>query len=151
MIERLYSAVKRRRRGLAITSESGTGARGSGAGAPAALAASPLRSEAANAAEEVLVLLVLIKVRFLSPPYSNCSGSTCLTHVGTEGGGTPRELKNRAMALVLRLLEWITCKYQPGGAVKFRTAPILALTGTYPSGKPQYRLVWNSATSTTGC
>jgi hypothetical protein len=35
----------------------------------------------------VLVLLVLIKVRFLSPPYSNCPGSTCLTHVGTEGTG----------------------------------------------------------------
>jgi hypothetical protein len=61
MIERLYSAVKRRRRGRAITSESGTAGRGPGAGAPAALAASPLRSEAANAAEEVLVLLVLIK------------------------------------------------------------------------------------------
>jgi hypothetical protein len=30
------------------------------------LPASPLRSEAANVAEEVLVLLVLIKVRFLS-------------------------------------------------------------------------------------
>jgi hypothetical protein len=28
--------------------------------------------EAANAAEEVRVLLVIIKVRFLSPPYSNC-------------------------------------------------------------------------------
>lgn len=42
---------------------------------------SPLRFEAANAAEEVLVLLVLIKVRFLSPPYSNCPGSTCLTHL----------------------------------------------------------------------
>jgi hypothetical protein len=36
---------------------------------------SPLRSEAANAAEEVLVLLVLIKLRFLSPPYSNCYAS----------------------------------------------------------------------------
>jgi hypothetical protein len=33
----------------------------------------------------VLVLLVLIEVRFLSPPYSNCPGSTCLTHLGTEG------------------------------------------------------------------
>src|SRR5664280_1221060 len=85
MIERLYSAVKRRRCGRAVTSESGTGGRGPGVGAPAALAASPLRSEAANAAEEVLVLLVLIKVRFLSPPYSNCPGSTCLTHLGTEG------------------------------------------------------------------
>jgi len=49
------------------------------------LAASPLRSEAANAAEELIALLVLIKVRFLSPPYSNCCGSTCLTDVGTEG------------------------------------------------------------------
>jgi hypothetical protein len=33
----------------------------------------------------VLVLFLLIKVRFLSPPYSNCPGSTCLTHLGTEG------------------------------------------------------------------
>jgi len=39
---------------------------------PAALAASPLRSEAANAAEEELVFFMLIKVRFLSPPHSNC-------------------------------------------------------------------------------
>jgi hypothetical protein len=55
-----------------MTSESGTGGRRPGVAAPAALAASPLRSEAANAAEEVLILLVLIKVRFPSPPYSNC-------------------------------------------------------------------------------
>src|SRR5664279_1920426 len=84
-IERLYSAVKRRRTGRATTSESGTRGRMAGGTAPAALAPSPLRSEAANAAEELLVLLVLIKVRFLSPPYSNCRGSTCLTDVGTEG------------------------------------------------------------------
>ena len=70
-IERLYSAVKRRRTGRATTSESETRGRRAGGVAPAALAASPLRSEAANAAEELLVLLVLIKVRFLSPPYSN--------------------------------------------------------------------------------
>src|ERR1035437_10572042 len=74
MIERLYSAVKRRRCGRAVTSESETGWRRPGAGAPAALAA-----------EEESILLVLIKVRFLSPPYSNCPGSTCLTHLGTEG------------------------------------------------------------------
>jgi transposase len=67
------------------------------------------------------------------------------------GAGTPRELKNRAVALVLRLHEWITRRYQPGGAVNFRTAPIPALTGTCRSVKPQYRLVWNSATCTTGC
>jgi hypothetical protein len=67
------------------------------------------------------------------------------------GAGTPRELKNHTVALVLRLLEWITCKYQPVGAVEFRTAPILALTGPRRSVEQQYRLVWNSATSTTGC
>ena len=81
----LYSALKRRRCGRAITSESGRACRASDGEAPAALPASLLRSEAANAAEEVLVLLVLIKVRFLSPPYSNCPESTCLTHLGTEG------------------------------------------------------------------
>src|ERR1035438_4624937 len=84
MIDNLYSALKRRRCGRAVTSESGS-CRAADGGAPAALPASPLRSEAANAAEEVLALLVLIKVRFLSPPYSNCPGSTCLTHVGTVG------------------------------------------------------------------
>jgi hypothetical protein len=86
MIASLYSALKRRRCGRAITSESGRACRASDGEAPAALPASLLRSEAANAAEEVLVLLVLIKMRFLSPPYSNCPGSTCLTHLGTEGG-----------------------------------------------------------------
>ena len=40
---------------------SSTNGRGAGNSAPAALAA-----------EEVLVLPMLIKVRFLSPPYSNC-------------------------------------------------------------------------------
>src|ERR1035438_9430752 len=87
MIDNLYSALKRRRCGRAVTSESGS-CRAADGGAPAALPASPLRSEAANAAEEVLALLVLIKVRFLSPPYSNCPGSTCLTHVGTVGTPT---------------------------------------------------------------
>src|ERR1017187_5838855 len=85
MTDSLYSALKRRRCGRAITSESGRTCRAADGEAPAALPASPLRSEAANAAEEVLVLLVLIEVRFLSPPYSNCPGSTCLTHLGTEG------------------------------------------------------------------
>jgi hypothetical protein len=30
-------------------------------------------------------------------------------------------------------------------------ASILTLSGTNRSGKPQYRLAWNSATFTTGC
>src|ERR1019366_4694522 len=97
MIDNLYSALKRRRCGRAVTSESGS-CRAADGGAPAALPASPLRSEAANAAEEVLILLVLIKVRFLSPPYSNCPGSTCLTHVGTEGVTVPQVHKRSAFA-----------------------------------------------------
>jgi transposase len=61
------------------------------------------------------------------------------------GAGTPRELKNRAARLVLRLLEWLTSGYRPDGAVESRTAPILALSGTYRFGKPQDRLIWNLA------
>jgi hypothetical protein len=101
MIDSLYSALKRRRCGRAITSESGRACRASDGEAPAALPASLLRSEAANAAEEVLVLLVLIKVRFLSPPYSNCPGSPCLTHLGTEGEGL-MEMGRKAVFLRLR-------------------------------------------------
>jgi transposase len=67
------------------------------------------------------------------------------------GAGTPRELKNSAARLVLRLFEWLACLYRPNSAVESRTALILALSGTYRSGKPRYRLVWNPATSTTGC
>jgi transposase len=66
------------------------------------------------------------------------------------GAGTPRELKNSAVRLVLRLFEWLACLYRPNSAVESRTAPILALSGTYRSGKPRYRLIWNPATSTTG-
>jgi len=57
---------------IAYASESGTGGRELGVGAPEALVASPLRSEAASAAEEEPDLLLLFKERFLSPPYNNC-------------------------------------------------------------------------------
>ena len=67
------------------------------------------------------------------------------------GAGTPRELKNRAARLLLRLFEWLTCRYRPDGAVEPHTTPVLALSGTYRSVKPQYRLIWNSATFATGC
>lgn len=43
---------------------------------------------AANAAEEEPLLCIfkrLTKIRLPSPPYSNCPGDTCLTHLGTEG------------------------------------------------------------------
>jgi transposase len=61
------------------------------------------------------------------------------------GAGTPRELKNRAARLVLRLLEWLTSGYRTNGEVESRTAPILALSGTNHFGKPQDRLIWNLA------
>ena len=60
------------------------------------------------------------------------------------GAGKPRELKHRAVELVLRLLEWFTCGYRPKGAVESRIASILALSGTCRSRKRQYRLGWNS-------
>src|SRR5664280_662797 len=95
MIERLYSAVKRRRRGLAITSESGTGRRGPGA------------------EDEVLVLFLLIKVRFLSPPYSNCPGSTCLTHLGTEG--VSKAYRAVEKHTTQRLRHWLCAKHKVQG------------------------------------
>jgi hypothetical protein len=84
-----------------------------------------------------------------------------LVHVGafnislilrkTFGAGTPRELRNRAARLLLRLLEWLTRRYRPDGARESRTTSVLALPGTCRSGEPQSRLIWNSATLTTGC
>src|ERR1039458_992375 len=74
MIDNLYSALKRRRCGRAATSESGTNGRGAGNSAPAALAA------------EVLVLPMVIKVRFLSSPYSNCWGLLVSLMLAQRGG-----------------------------------------------------------------
>ena len=67
------------------------------------------------------------------------------------GAGTPRELRNRAVRLVLRLFDWLTCNHRPVGAVKTSNAPILALFGPSRSVRPGFRLTWNSATCTTGC
>ena len=67
------------------------------------------------------------------------------------GAGKPRELKNRAVMLILCLLEWLTRCYRPDGAVESRTGTILALSGANRFGKPQYRLIWNLSTLTTGC
>jgi len=67
------------------------------------------------------------------------------------GAGTPRELRNRAVRLVLRLFDWLTCNHRPVGVVKTSNAPILALFGPSRSVRPGFRLTWNSATCTTGC
>jgi len=45
------------------------------------------------------------------------------------GAGTPRELKNRALCLVLRMIEWLTCRYRPDGEIESRNVPILAFFG----------------------
>ena len=49
------------------------------------------------------------------------------------GVGKPYELKNRAVTLILCLLESFTRCYRPDGAVESRTSTILALFGNYRS------------------
>jgi hypothetical protein len=51
------------------------------------------------------------------------------------GAGTPRELKNRTVCLVLRMVAWTICRYHWNGAVKPHNTPILALFGNYRSVK----------------
>jgi hypothetical protein len=63
--------------------------------------------------------------------------------------GTPRELKNRAIRLLLRLFLLITCLNRPNMAVEPRTSSALDSTGTYCFITPQCRNFWNSATCTT--
>jgi len=56
------------------------------------------------------------------------------------GAGTPRELKNRAARLVLRLFEWLTSSYRPDVEVESLMVQILVLFGTCRCVKPQYQL-----------
>jgi transposase len=67
------------------------------------------------------------------------------------GAGTPRELKNRATLLVLRLFLLCACQNRPNSVAEPRMLPALALTETDRSIKPRCRTFWNSATCTTGC
>jgi hypothetical protein len=67
------------------------------------------------------------------------------------GAGTPRELKNRAARLVLRLLEWLTSGYRPNGEVESRIPPVFTSPHPCRSLRPRCQPVWNSATCTTGC
>jgi transposase len=67
------------------------------------------------------------------------------------GAGTPRELKNRAVRLVLRLFEWLACNHLPVGAATYSNAPILARYSPSNSIRPAFHLTWNSVTCTTGC
>jgi hypothetical protein len=67
------------------------------------------------------------------------------------GAGKPRELKTGLQGLFLRLFEWLAGRDRPDVAIESRTTPILALTGTARSGKPQHRLIWHSTNFATGC
>ncbi len=58
----------------------------------------------------------------------------------TLGAGTPRELKNRAARLVLRLFEWLTSNHRPNAEVETLLVQIFTLFGTCRCVKPQYRL-----------
>jgi hypothetical protein len=56
------------------------------------------------------------------------------------GVGTPRELKNRAARLVLRLLEWLTSGYRPDGAVESSIPPVF--TSPHPCRLTQLERYW---------
>jgi hypothetical protein len=66
------------------------------------------------------------------------------------GPGTPRELKNRAIRLVLRLILLLTCQMSPENAVEPQTAPILRTDRGSRAGRTRCRIFGNSATCTTG-
>ena len=64
------------------------------------------------------------------------------------GVGTPREWKNRAGRLILRLFLWLTFAHQPDSAVESGTP---AIAHANYSVKPRYRAYRKSAACTTGC
>ena len=66
------------------------------------------------------------------------------------GAGTPRELKNRAVQLVLRLFLLITCQNRPESAIDLKTTSVPASSGIYRGIRPRCRTFWNSAACTTG-
>jgi transposase len=67
------------------------------------------------------------------------------------GAGTPRELKNRAVQLILRLFLLITCQNRPHSVLEPRTPTLLDSPGAFRSIRPRCRTCWNSAACTTGC
>jgi transposase len=67
------------------------------------------------------------------------------------GAGTPREFKNRARQLVLRLFLLLTRRNRPNGSVEPRTQVALRSNEICRSINPRCRTSWNSATCTTDC
>jgi hypothetical protein len=67
------------------------------------------------------------------------------------GAGTPRELKNKATRLVLRILRLLIGQNRPESEMQPQTGPVLSSSGTYRQTRTRCRMAWNSATCTTGC
>jgi transposase len=67
------------------------------------------------------------------------------------GAGTPRELKNRARWLDLRLLRLLTARNRPERAAEPQTGSVLASTKTCHGIRTRCRTNWDSAPCTTGC
>ena len=67
------------------------------------------------------------------------------------GAGTPRELKNRAVRLVLRVFQVLTGRNRPHCTLKPRIPTGLNSNRNDHRIKSQCRNFWNSATCTTGC
>ncbi len=84
-----------------------------------------------------------------------------LVHVGafnlslilrkTLGAGTPRELRNRAVELALRLFRLLSALYRPHRTVEPQYARVIATQDNSSAKWPRCRDVWNLRTSTTGC
>src|SRR5271170_2057436 len=67
------------------------------------------------------------------------------------GAGTPRELKNRAVSLVLRLILWIACQFSPESALELGSAATAAAPAANRPIKLQTQPCRNPAHCTTGC
>ena len=68
----------------------------------------------------------------------------------TLGAGTPRELKNRAAELALRLFWLLTCPYRPHRTGEPRIGHVIATQNKNRSEISRCRNLWNLRTCTTG-
>jgi hypothetical protein len=69
----------------------------------------------------------------------------------TLGAGTPRELRNRATQLVLRLFWLLTGRYRPHRAAEPRSVRVMAPQNSYRSEKPRCRHTRVFLACATGC
>ncbi len=68
----------------------------------------------------------------------------------TLGAGTPRELRNRATDLALRLFWLLTCLYRSHREIEPRSARAIGTQSNDRDKRPRCRTVWNLPTCTTG-